>query len=137
MYTYRFKVTKNVKYRPHAQSIFQGTDIDKIITIPKGTYVEVIPVSYLNLLESNYTCESCDTRDDKEKCNVCKSEQLTTLMIIFLDKNSVVTTPKGNTMYSIFLESENLKVVHTDSCSIEELPIVFDYYKVRSVKCKV
>ena len=36
----------------------------------------------------------------------------------------------------LFLESENLNIVHTDSCSMEELPIVFDYYKVRSVRCK-
>ena len=55
----KYVLSKTIKHRRYEHTLFAGTNLDQTIILSKGTYVELIPVAYLDLFGNVNDCKNC------------------------------------------------------------------------------
>lgn len=134
----KYVLSKTIKYRKYEKTVFAGTLLDKTVTIPKGTYVELIPLAYLDLFGSVNDCSNCtliqfcDSEKDKEDvCDFCyENYTAQDLMAVFVDKDANMCFKDCTEHTPDVSCSSNAKIIHKERLHYTQVAELVKRYKL-------
>ena len=143
----KYILSRTIKYRKYAKTVFAGTLLDETIVIPRGTYVEFIPLAYLDLFGSVNDCENCaliqfceSEKDKDDICDFCyENYTAQDLMAVFVNKDAHMCFEDSTEHTPDVSCSSNAKIIHKERLHYTQVAELVKRYKLvqKHVKTKV
>lgn len=135
----KYVLSKTIKHRRYEHTLFAGTNLDQTITLPKGTYVEFIPVAYLDLFGNVNDCKNCSltaeatTKEEEEQiCDFCyENYTAQDLVAIFVEKDANMCFEDSGEHTPDVSCSSNAKIIHKERLHYTEIPSLVKTYKLK------